>query len=143
MIQRIQSIFLLLASVATFGFFGADAADTPAPVPASELFADGSYSLLDDPVLIGLFALAGALFLADIFLFRNRKLQVTLSRVALLLLVIGLAYGGYRWYADSAAASAEPDFGLILPLVSLVFGVLAGRYILKDEKLVRSADRLR
>lgn len=35
------------------------------------------------------------------------------------------------------------QYGLLLPLVSLVFLILAGNFIKKDEKLVKSADRLR
>lgn len=143
MIQRIQSIFLFLAAGACFGLFGTDAADTAAPVAASELFADGSFTIFDDPILIGIFTLAGVLFLADIFLFRNRKLQITLSRVALFLVGLGVGYGAFSWYNDPAGAQATPDFGLAMPILSLVFAVLAVVYIKKDEKLVRSADRLR
>jgi len=33
--------------------------------------------------------------------------------------------------------------GIYLPIVSVVFLVLANRFIMKDEKLIRSADRLR
>lgn len=143
MIQRIQSIFLFLAAGACFGLFGTDAADTPAPIPDSDLFADGSFNVYDDPVLIGITVLAGVLLLAGIFLFKNRKLQLTVSRVALLLIIVGGAYSGYQWYTDSAAASSTPDFGIVLPVLTVIFGFLAGRYILKDEKLVRSADRLR
>lgn len=143
MIQRIQSIFLLLASVACFGLFGTDAADTPAPVTDSALFNDGSFNVYDDPILIGIVVLAGVLFLADIFLFNNRKLQITLSRIGLLVMLLGAAYSSYLWYSDSAGASATPDFGIALPGLAIVFAVLAARYIAKDEKLVRSADRLR
>ena len=143
MIQRIQSVFLFLAAGACFGLFGTDAADTDAPVASSEVFADGSFTVFDDPVLIGVFALAGVLFLADIFLFRNRNLQIALSRVGLFLVGIGVGYGGYLWYTDSAGASATPDFGVALPVLAFIFAVLAAFYIKKDEKLVRSADRLR
>lgn len=143
MIQRIQSIFLLLASGACFGLFGTDAADTPAPVATSDLFKDGSFNVFDDPILIGIVVLAGVVFLADIFLFKNRKLQVTMSRVGLVLMLIGAAYSSYLWYADSAGATATPDFGIALPGLAIIFAFLAARFIGKDEKLVRSADRLR
>lgn len=143
MIQRIQSIFLLLASVACFGLFGTDAADTPGPVTDSALFNDGSFNVYDDPILIGIVVLAGVLFLADIFLFNNRKLQITLSRVGLVVMLLGAAYSSFLWYSDSAGGAATPDFGIVLPVLAIVFAFLAARYIAKDEKLVRSADRLR
>ncbi len=143
MIQRIQSIFLFVASGACFGLFGADAADTEAPVAGSELFADGSFTLLDDPVLMVLFALAGIVLLAGIFLFRKRPLQMKMSLAAAVLIVLGAGYGAYLWWKDSAAQSASPDLGVALPIVAVVFSLLARNYIRKDEKLVRSADRLR
>ena len=143
MIQRIQSVFLLLASGSCFGLFATDAADTPAPVASSDLFADGSFNVFDDPILIAIVVLAGVVFLADIFLFKNRKLQVTLSRLGLALMLIGAGYSSYLWYSDSAGASATPDVGIALPVLAVIFALLAGRYIAKDEKLVRSADRLR
>ena len=143
MIQRIQSIFLFLGAGSCFSLFGADAAETDAPVAGSALFADAEFNLFDDPVLLAIFASAGVLLLADIFLFRNRKLQMKLSLVAVGLVVIGVAYGAFRFFGDVAAEAAGPDFGLIFPLLAIVFAYLAKNYIQKDEKLVRSADRLR
>lgn len=143
MIQRLQSIFLLLASGSCFGLFGTDAADTAAPVIDSRLFADGSFNVYDDPILLGLFGLAGLIFLADIFLFKNRNLQKTMSRVGILAVIAGVGYGIYTWYLDQASTGSTPDFGLAFPVLAFIFAALAGSYIQKDEKLVRSADRLR
>lgn len=143
MIQRIQSIYLLLAAGTSFSLFGFDIADTPAPQPESSLFADASFSVFDNPVLMAVFALAGVLFLVDIFLFRNRKLQVSLTQLATLIVGIGVGYGGYAWYTDASAAAAVPDIGIGMPLLSVIFAVLAVVGIKKDDKLVRSADRLR
>ena len=143
MIQRIQSIFLFLGAGSCFGLFGADAADTPAPVAESTLFADAQFTLFDDPVLLGLFGLAGLLLLAGIFLFNNRKLQMKISLAAVALVVLGVGYGVFRFLNDAAADLATPDVGLALPLLAIVFAVLARKYIYQDERLVRSADRLR
>ena len=145
MIQRLQSVFLLLASGSSFGMFGTDVADsTVAGAPG--LFADGSYTLFDDPVLIGLFAVAGVLFLADVFLFRNRPLQMKLSLAGVLLAVAGVAYGAFRLFTSTPEAVLEtvtPDLGVGLPVLAIIFGLMARSYIRADEKLVRSADRLR
>lgn len=143
MLQRIQSIFLFLAAGSCFGLFGADAADTPEPVADSALFADASYTVFDVPLLIGLFALAGVLLLVTIFLFKNRSLQIKLTLGGVLLVVLAVGYGAYELFTDSAAALATPDLGVALPILAIVFSFLAQRYIKKDEKLVRSADRLR
>ena len=143
MIQRIQSIFLLLGAGSCFGLFGADAAETDTPVAASTLFADAEFNLFDDPVLLALYTLAGLGLLAAIFLFRNRKLQMNLSLGAILLVLLGVGYGVFRFVGDVAADAAGPDFGLVLPGLAIIFAGLARKYIQKDEKLVRSADRLR
>lgn len=146
MIQRLQSIFLFLASGSCFGLFGTDAADSEVKLVDSALFNDASYNVFDDPILMGIFGLAGTVFLVDIFLFRNRPLQMKLSMLAVALTVVGAGYGAFRYFTDSSAeisAAVTPDVGLVLPAVTLIFGLLARNYIQKDEKLVRSADRLR
>lgn len=143
MIQRIQSIFLLLGSGSCFGLFGLPVAGTDAPQAQSVIFNDASYTLFDDPILLGLFGLAGALLLADIFLFNNRQLQIRLSWLSIALVLGGVGYGFFKLSTDAAQAMAEPAPGIALPLIAIVFAYLAKVYIHKDERLVRSADRLR
>ena len=143
MLQRIQSVFLFLGSACCFGLFGTDVAETPAPVVGSPLFADAHYTVFDDPLLLGLFALAGLLLLITIFLFRDRTLQLRLALGAIVLAVAGIAYGVYRGTQDVVIETAEIEWGIALPLLAIVFGGLARRYVRKDERLVRSADRLR
>ena len=143
MIQRIQSIFLALAALCTFGQFGTDAAETPAPVAGSPVFGDAELTVFDSPLLIGGVIGAGLLLGAAIFLFRNRKLQVTLGTVAIILTVAYAAYGGLLWETDVASDQSSFDLGVTLPPLAVLFSILAIRYIKKDERLVRSADRLR
>ena len=146
MIQRLQSVFLFIASASCFTLFGTDVADAEAPVAGSALFADGSYDVFDDPVLMGVFALAGVLFLVDIFLFRNRPLQAKLSVAAAVIALVGAGYGAFRYFTATTPtemAGVSPDFGIGMPVLALVFGLVAAKYIKADERLVRSADRLR
>lgn len=146
MIQRLQSIFLLLASVFSFGMFGTDAADSEVTLTDSDIFSDGSFNVFDHPVIIAAFAVAGVLFLADIFLFRNRPLQMKLVSAGIAATGVGIGWGLFEYFTDIAASipgAISPDFGLVLPLLIIIFGALANNYIRKDEKLVRSADRLR
>jgi len=51
------------------------------------------------------------------------------------------AFGGWLYYSAGQAAAVQPGWLMLAPVV--VFSMLAVRYIRKDEKLVRSADRLR
>lgn len=143
MIQRIQSVFLALGAISSFGLFGTDAAETEVPVTGSEVFADAQYDVYDSLLLTGGVLAAGLLLLIAIFLFTNRRLQVVLCNVAMLITLAYAIYGGVVWYTDSAAAQAQVDFGALLPILTILFAALAARYVRKDEKLVRSADRLR
>ena len=146
MIQRIQSIFLFLASLATFGLFGLPFASTPNAINASTIFGDTIYNLQDHIALLIIFGLGGLLALVAIFLFKNRKLQLNLGRVALIANIIGLLLAFALFYNDSGnLGTVEPndEAGLYMPFIAVVFLGLALRFIGKDEKLVKSMDRLR
>lgn len=146
MIQRIQSIFLLLASLASFGLFGLPFASTPDAVTKSTIFGDALYNLQDHIGLLVVFGLSGLLALVAIFLFKNRKLQLNLSRFALIANVIGLILAIVLYYNDSGTLGAvdpNDEAGLYMPFIAVVFLGLALRFISKDEQLVSSMDRLR
>ncbi|MCB0628691.1 MAG: DUF4293 domain-containing protein [Saprospiraceae bacterium] len=143
MIQRIQSIFLALAAIAAGGLFGLPFATTSEGMASSELFADSVFNIKDNPVLMIAFLAAGALSLIAVFLFNNRKLQMTLSIVSIIATIIGLGLGLFFFMSDSASGQASFGLGTILPVLMIVFLFLGWRNIKKDEKLVRSMDRLR
>ena len=146
MLQRLQSIFLALAGASLFGTFGLPFAETTAPVSASELFADTEYTVQDNIGLIIIFALAGLLAIGGVFLFRNRPLQIRVSIFAFIATLIGLILGAVFFMQDSVRlgdAAVDDGFGIYLPVLGGALLLFAIRYIRKDEKLVRSADRLR
>ena len=146
MIQRIQSLFLLLASGAAFALFALPFASTEATISSSSIFSDALYDLKDHIGLMILFGLAGVLAFVSIFLFNNRKLQMTLSRVALIANILGMVLAVILFWQDlQGMGDAVPNdqAGAYLPLGVIVFVALALRSINKDEKLVRSMDRLR
>lgn len=143
MIQRIQSIFLALAAAAAGGLFGLPFARTQEALASSELFADSVFNIKDNLGLMIAFLAAGALSLIAIFLFKNRKLQMSLSIVAIVATVVGLGLGLFFFLGDSANDRATFGLGSILPVLMIVFMFLGWRSIKKDERLVRSMDRLR
>ena len=146
MIQRIQSVFLLLASAAAFALFAFPFASTQDAVSASAMFADSQYDLSDNIALLILFCLAGGLAFISIFMFKNRKTQLLLGRFAIVANLIGLVLAIALFMQDREnLGSVDPDdgIGLYLPIAFLVFALLATRFITKDEKLVKSMDRLR
>lgn len=146
MIQRIQSIFLLLAGATGLTQPAVDFATVPAAVAGSELFADAQYDVFDSMGLLIPFLAGGALAVVAIFLFNNRKNQLLVSRISFLAYLVGIALTVIFYMRDAIyQGTAEPNdgVGLYLPIAGLILLILAMRYIGKDEKLVRSADRLR
>lgn len=81
----------------------------------------------------------------DIFLFRNRMLQLRLARIAAFAEVVFIVFIFFaiNLFKEENGLDIQYKWGIGLPVVALILLILAGRNILKDEKLVRSADRLR
>lgn len=153
MIQRIQSIYLFLSALVMGGLFMESAdllkIETNSPTALGELayFNDKLLDIYDQNLLIVFCSLVILFSLAAIFLFRNRKLQKTLSRVAMLVVLLFIVLAIYMSYADLSTiidlTNIKPGFGIAFPFISIVFLVLAVKNIGKDEKLVKSMDRLR
>ena len=90
--------------------------------------------------------IAALIPLVVIFLFKNRKQQITLCYVSILLLI------GYSfWMAQTVKKVVGPikleyrnmGIGLFLTSLSIILIIFAVKAIQRDEKLVKSADRLR
>lgn len=143
MIQRIQSVYLFLASLSVFGQFGLPYA-SGTPTEASAL-ADGQINLFDNIGLLGLTVLGGLTSIIAIFLFKNRGLQMRIAGAAVfvsLLLIVLAAFICKQSY-DASNGALHFGAGLALPVLSVVLNWLASRAIRKDDKLVKSMDRLR
>jgi hypothetical protein len=133
MIQRIQSIWLLLASAAAFSVLRFPFYYTPTPF-ALEINGSSQYS-----TLISL-AYSACLSVITIFLYGNRMLQLKVVLVNFLLSILI----GYFIYT---IVIANPGGGFTLTSLALfiipVFQILAMIKIYQDDKLVKSTDRLR
>lgn len=139
MIQRIQSVYLLLAAVVqALAFLFPFASATPA---AEGVFQDGSLDINDHIVLPILLGLGAALSVGTIFLFKNRPLQITLDRLTMVLIFATLAFVGVLNFGGVLQGTLDLSFFLLGIAVILLF--LAQRGIRNDERIVRSADRLR
>ncbi len=144
MIQRIQSIFLLLAA-ASFGLeYVFPFATSSTQVPG--IFGDGLYNISDHIALQVLTWAGVVLCLIILFQFRNRSLQLRLGYLAitvaiLLPLIAVLIYTNQTMGLEDVEIADHA--GLYLPAGMILFLVLALRFIRKDEKLVQSMDRLR
>jgi hypothetical protein len=147
MIQRIQTLFLFLAAAGSFTALTASFA-TAAPVPeSSALFADGAFTVKDDALLMGMMLMAGLVSLIAIFLYQKRPIQSRLGQAVILLALasLGLIVGKLSGKAGAVPEGVAVQYGIgcLLPAAVAVLAGLAVYFIGKDEKLVKSMDRLR
>lgn len=139
MIQRIQSIYLLLGALSLVGMLLIDVLWQNHATTAYPWFA---------PVLLGLGALAALVGFGTIFMYKNRQQQLKMIRLAQLLVIVLIAVlVGVLVLADAVStvtgAGASGYLGLALPALAYVFYYLARRGVQRDINLVRSMDRLR
>ncbi|MBO7300969.1 MAG: DUF4293 domain-containing protein [Tidjanibacter sp.] len=144
MLQRRQTLYLL----AVVGFMVALCL-----CPMVTYLADGVEGTLVafDYWWIGaLFSLCTLLPFVTIWLFKNRMLQVRLLFAEVVLLVGAQIFA--LWYAIgitgevkamSSLAVATIKTPTFFPLIGIILTIMAIRAILKDERLVRSLDRIR
>ncbi|WP_010663710.1 DUF4293 domain-containing protein [Marinilabilia salmonicolor] len=155
MIQRIQSVYLLIAAVLTgslFFFPMAEMADMKDLYRLNwqgifQVEADGSMQMMIPGwALTILTVLTTAVSLITIFLYKKRMIQIRLCAVNM---GLQLGLSGMIYYLAQSGAkelgAAEVSFNwpLVMPLIAIVFTYLALRGIGKDEALVRSLNRIR
>lgn len=135
MIQRLQTVFLAIASLLNLSVYFTPIYDKAMNDPQLWIGIGLASSLL----------IAMVLNVVSIFLFKNRPKQITWIKRSALFQVIGFGFcvgilfslggiGTYLW--DEALGTGLVFFGMI-------FQILAMRFIRKDEELVRSMDRIR
>jgi len=153
MIQRIQSVYLLLVAVLMgITLF------SPLFVlrSGSELFDFYTYGIIPqdaDSVIvkhtygvISMCAISALLALLNIFLYKKRKLQIRVGYLTSFFILFFYATLATYFYFIGNRMAADPSslhYGLILPVIALIFNLLAIHKVKKDEKLVRSLDRIR
>ena len=136
MIQRIQTLYLLLSAIIMGGLIFVFYLWTTTD-------GDRIYAL-DIYVYLGLFMGSPLLSLIAIFSFKNRKFQFVLGRLNIILNFILLGVFVYQSLNLSGETNvSEKGIGMLLPIFSIVCLVLANKAIKKDEDLVKSVDRLR
>ena len=137
MLQRIQTIYLLIAMIISGGLIFVFNLWTNTENVA--IFAK------DELLYLAMFLGSAVLAMISIFVFKNRQLQFVLGRLNIILNFILLGLFVYRSLSLSGGTSdvSEKGIGIALPVFSIVFLVLANKAIKKDEDLVKSVDRLR
>ena len=147
MIQRIQTIFILVAALLTGSLFVQKFADI---IVNNELHIFNAYGIFKGeellfsglPILLFI-VIISALHLVVIFLFKKRILQIRILAFTILLLLGLFGMFFYFTYASFDEVKVAFKIATALPVVSAILDWLAIRAIGKDEALIRSADRLR
>ena len=163
MIQRVQSIFLLAASafIITLLFTSITVLggnDTIIEVKPF-LFGDGVQESINAVAGVLYYTIAiiisALLSVVTIFMYKRRDLQLRLCSLNIVLLLGIQVFIGYILYKSDAFVDqmniVEPGFsaGIIysvfnaFPAIAMILTYLAFRYILKDELLIKSLNRLR
>jgi glucan phosphoethanolaminetransferase (alkaline phosphatase superfamily) len=155
MLQRIQTLYLLAATVLmSLVLFLPLAEIAPEGIGYYSVVSKGWYltsgeitelAMATWPVFILALVLA-LLPLINIFLYKNRKLQLRIS-VYSIILAFGLIGLIYYYFVIGFRQLDEPvyvlRFPLVVPAIFIILIYLAFRGIRKDEILVRSMDRIR
>ncbi len=164
MIQRIQSIYLLAAALLLSALFFT-------PTTAIDIFlgdqsrtieilpfgiAESAGESIGSPYYGILTALAVALSIAVILMFKNRPLQMRLVAADIVLqtgIIVFIAYYIYKSYAladsfegmEAMGASVYVSLSPVCaaPIAAVIFSCLAFRGIVRDHILVKSLDRIR
>jgi len=137
MIQRIQTIYLILAFIIT-GIL-------PFVFPLWTMADGKDYLFMQNQIYVVLFGLSTTLTILSIISYKKRQNQFVIGRLNIILNLILLGLFVYRSLSLSGETPevSEKGIGMFLPIVAIVFLVLANKAIKKDEDLVKSVDRLR
>ena len=141
MIQRIQSVWLFLAGIAGLLTY-------KLPLWEGKL-QDGSVKKFLGPESLLLFSLIVAtsvMAFVTIFLFRNRPLQKSLCMIGILLSIAIIALEFFlveNMKKEMNLSQSYWQIGALLPILMMILFIMAYSGVRKDEKLVKSLDRLR
>ena len=129
MLQRIQTIWILLSVLGAVFLF----------ITGQDVDVFGNFPIIKVASII--LVLVGAF---SLFSFKNRKRQIMLNNFSIIInaLLIGvLVY----WLQNLSGGIDFPEKGIepISPSIAVICLFLANIFIKKDERLVKSVDRLR
>ena len=152
MIQRIQTIYLVLAALLlglTFAFPFATYSLSQGDVIFNAYGVTENVGEINTyfPYYITI-ALSMGLALFSILQYKKRKLQITVGRLVYILLSVTIAFVFIDFYSlkeqfEIDSASVSCGVSMFLPVAALPIMFMANRNIRKDEDLIKSLDRLR
>jgi len=137
MIQRIQTVYLILTFIATSVLM--------LFIPLWTLKGGALFYFNQDPIYNVIVGLSTMLTIVSIISYKKRQNQFVMNRLNIILNLILLGLFVYRSLnlSGETLAVSEKGIGMFLPIAAIVLLVLANKAIKKDEDLVKSVDRLR
>lgn len=129
MLQRIQTVWIFLAILG-----------------AVFLFVTGQdFSLFGPTPFISIACVVLVLFgFISILSYKDRKRQIQLNKISMMINALLLGLLAY-WLLTLSGGIEFPEKGIepVFPFLSIICLLIANIYIRKDERLVKSVDRLR
>ncbi|WP_420385411.1 DUF4293 domain-containing protein [Roseivirga sp.] len=164
MIQRIQTLFLLGVAVLmgmtnAYYLWGEKSADDQTVVTLTTMNMKvietaGTVSDLSDDTIVrqdgtwyigALSIIAALIAIFSVLQFRNRLNQMKLGALNALIMAatLGISYYKIYQYEGLIEGQGAISLGFYLPAGAMLLNIIANRFIRKDEKLVKSVDRIR
>ena len=136
MLQRTQTVYMIISALVMGCLY--------IWFPSIVDEAGNTVTARDEVFVFGLIFVSIALAVISILSFKKRQLQFVLNRLNIISNFVLLGVFVYRSLKVSGEILvSEKGIGVLLPIISIVFLVLANKAIKKDEDLVKSVDRLR
>jgi len=127
MFQRIQTLYMLIAVLVGASFY--------------YNLPRGVYYYVD-VYYWGMVGITALLFL-NIFMYKNRKIQLWVNRFVIFAMLLLMILRIYEAFTSGGAPFSKKDVIWLSPVISIVFVKLANDAIKRDESLVKSVDRIR
>jgi glucan phosphoethanolaminetransferase (alkaline phosphatase superfamily) len=142
MLQRIQTLWLIIASALAFltlrfSFFSGNKL-----VDNISEFKHLTAANADNLILLILSVAVGIAALIAVFLYKDRKMQLRIVVLTIILSVVNIVLfisEAQKFITGEGNYDLTAAFAFLIP----VFLILAARGIYKDDRLVKSLDRLR
>lgn len=147
-IQRIQTVYLIIAIIlmVVFAFFPALSFELGGREFVYGALETGKVGVTHfDPLMLMLIVLISLLALIDIFLYKNLQRQMTVCFVDIIIGLAMLVAIGIQAFVVGGREGVVVTWQwyLALPVLSLIFLMLAHKAMSNDKKKLRDADRLR
>ncbi len=134
MLQRIQTVYMGLSALLTIAL-----------VLLFPLYTnlENVVMAIDNPVVFFFFGFCSGGLLANIFNFKKRSLQIVLNRIIMFAFLVTLGFTIADMIRSGDASNVTFGLALLAPPIGVILVFMANKGIKKDEKLIKSADRIR